>query len=215
VLYAYNNQGNKILAQPHKKAICPSCNNKLISKCGEINIWHWSHKHNADCDTWSEGESKWHLNWKSFVKKRFCEVVIGNHRADIVHPTWIIELQKSHLSSIDICERQKFYKNMIWIVDGQKFSKNFHLVVKDLDKNIFKFKWKWARKSYYYFNNYLFIHLNHRKIFHIKKISRNCMYGWGKMYHISDFINIYMKPILKKDYKKYLTIFEDEGDSYE
>jgi len=31
----------------------------------------------------------------------------------------------------------------------------------------------------------------------------------------SVFINIYMKPILKKDYKKYLTIFEDEGDSYE
>ena len=35
--------GEKILANPKEKAICPICNSEVIAKCGSIKVWHWSH----------------------------------------------------------------------------------------------------------------------------------------------------------------------------
>ena len=38
-------------ATPNTEAICPVCNSEVISKCGDIKVWHWAHKNNNDCDS--------------------------------------------------------------------------------------------------------------------------------------------------------------------
>ena len=36
--------GEKIEAIPHKRAKCPLCGEEVLSKCGEVKMWHWAHK---------------------------------------------------------------------------------------------------------------------------------------------------------------------------
>lgn len=67
----------RILSSPLiKDAICPLCKKDVIAKCGNIKVWHWAHKNNKDCDSWSDGETEWHLNWKSNFPKECQEVII-------------------------------------------------------------------------------------------------------------------------------------------
>lgn len=77
MLYAKTKESEKIEAYPNAKAICPSCDNEVISKCGEIKVWHWAHKNLTECDSWSEGETIWHKQWKDIVPKENREVVIS------------------------------------------------------------------------------------------------------------------------------------------
>lgn len=99
-------------------ATCPLCASPVIAKCGNVNAWHWAH-HNADCDPWSEPMSQWHLAWQEFAPKERREVIIGNHRADIVTPRGVVvEIQRSQLSTEQITERERHYGAMIWIFDA-------------------------------------------------------------------------------------------------
>jgi len=140
--------GDRILATPKQKAICPLCKDEVISKCGNIKIWHWSHKSNKDCDDWYEPESKWHLDWKNEFPKEQTEVSIGKHRADIINSNKvIIELQNSIISSENIIEREMFYKNMIWLLNGKTLAKGLKLKKK---KEIITFRWKSPPKSWWF-----------------------------------------------------------------
>ena len=73
-------------AQPGLRGSCPVCEAEVIAKCGTINAWHWAHAAGTDCDTWAEpgGMSEWHLDWQNQVPAERREIVIGNHRADMV-----------------------------------------------------------------------------------------------------------------------------------
>ena len=33
------NTGERIIAKPNKKAVCPICGEELIPKCGKIKVW--------------------------------------------------------------------------------------------------------------------------------------------------------------------------------
>ena len=103
---------------------CPDCNNPLIPKCGEINIHHWAHKGERDCDSWAEPETPWHFERKGWLPKEWQEVSIGKHRADIKTPTTVIEFQHSSISPEEIREREAHYENMVWVVDTTPFKKN-------------------------------------------------------------------------------------------
>lgn len=99
-------------------ATCPLCDTPVIGKCGTVNIWHWAHR-TADCDTWSEPMSPWHLSWQELAPKERREVVIGNHRADIVTPRGVVvEIQRSQISPEQIAERERHYVAMVWIFDA-------------------------------------------------------------------------------------------------
>lgn len=57
MIWAIKNN-ERITASPNQTASCPICNQEVISKCGLIKIWHFAHKNNLECDTWSEGENE-------------------------------------------------------------------------------------------------------------------------------------------------------------
>lgn len=120
--------GSKQRATKGAKGICPICDELLIPKCGNYRIHHWSHKNGTDCDSWSEGETEWHLAWKDHFEAENQEVVVTDertgekHRADIkTDNNMVIELQHSPISDSEISLRTTFYKKMIWIIDGNNF----------------------------------------------------------------------------------------------
>lgn len=122
LLYALSENEERILAEKEIVGFCSICGEKLIPKCGKINIWHWSHKGNTDCDKWSEGETEWHLNWKNYIDENNREVIIRKngivHRADILNEkNVVVELQHSYISPDEIKEREEFYDNMVWLFD--------------------------------------------------------------------------------------------------
>ena len=55
----------RIRAEPNITANCDVCGKEVISKCGNIKVWHFAHKVSADCDSWSEEETQWHKDWKN------------------------------------------------------------------------------------------------------------------------------------------------------
>lgn len=144
----------KIRAEPSQKAICPLCFEEVISKCGLINIWHWSHKKNANCDSFGEPETIWHIDWKNHFPKENQEVVIGEHRADIkTKEGLIIELQNSPISPSEIIERENYYGDMIWILNSKTLAKNLTLYQKRYNK----YEWKWFPKSWKFARKKIYI----------------------------------------------------------
>lgn len=182
MLYALIN-GQRQTARPGCIGICPGCGSQVVAKCGEINIWHWSHTSLSDCDPWYESESEWHLEWKQLAPKERCEVVIGRHRADVVSPKGIvIELQHSALSPAEVRERETYYEEhkqgIIWIVDAQEFEANLTFKNKG---DYHSFRWKWPRKWMFAIEAPLLWDLGFDELFMVRKIYErgNCR-GWGK-----------------------------------
>jgi competence CoiA-like predicted nuclease len=174
-----NNEKTK--ATPKEKAICPLCNEEVISKCGEIKVWHWSHKADFDCDSFGEPETEWHINWKNNFPKEQQEVIIGKHRADIKTKNGIvIELQNSSLSTIKIKEREEFYKNMIWLLNGKKLANNLDL---RKNKDIITFRWKHPPKSWWYSKKPIYIDL--QRTF----IGKPSWYEYGKAGCFNEYYN--------------------------
>lgn len=166
----------KILATPKQKAGCPICNSEVISKCGKIKIWHWSHLSNKDCDDWYEPESEWHRSWKNEFPKEQQEFTMGKHRADIrTSQRYIIELQNSSISSNEIIEREEYYKRMVWLLNGNKLAKGLNLRIRSKPSQqkakgnqtilqiksfqVFTFRWKHPPKSWWKANKEIYIHL--------------------------------------------------------
>lgn len=136
MLYAEDvRTGGQIEATPRARGICPQCREPVIPKCGDLVTWHFAHRAGEDCDHWSEPESAWHRSWKRLVLPDQREVVIGNHRADILRPReaggqLVIELQHSPITAEVIAEREAFYRRpdrgwwMIWLFDVRDCRQN-------------------------------------------------------------------------------------------
>jgi hypothetical protein len=121
MLLAKASTGERIEPTPRARACCAQCGGEVLAKCGKLVSWHWAHRA-RDCDSWSEGESEWHLGWKRLVEPTDCEVVIGAHRADIcTRAGVVIELQHSPIDSACIYEREDFYRTMVWLFDARAF----------------------------------------------------------------------------------------------
>lgn len=43
MIYAITEEGKRIGPEPSQHAFCPGCRAPVISKCGDINVWHWAH----------------------------------------------------------------------------------------------------------------------------------------------------------------------------
>jgi len=155
MIWAKNKEGERIKAKPKEEGICPICESKLVPKCGVVKSWHWSHKSLTDCDSWSEPESEWHLNWKDYFEKEEQEVIMENHIADVkTKNDLIIEFQNSPISPDDICDREIFYGNMIWILNGESIGKGLNIKDKG---NYFTLAWKNPPKSWFYSEKDIYI----------------------------------------------------------
>lgn len=200
MLYAIDDFKNQITANPGETAICPHCESAVIAKCGQIVSWHWAHVADADCDSWSEGETQWHLDWKKIVLPERCEVSIknhaGNHRADVIgNRGVVIELQNSPISVAVIHEREWFYENMVWLFNAESFRKNFHFRKKD---DYTTFRWIYPRKSLWHVEKPLFFDLGDGRIFWAKKIYHETPCGgWGVLVDREEFIEKFMSDHLR------------------
>ena len=139
------------LASPGLTGVCQGCGESMMSKCGDVRIWHWSHLRKTVCDKWWERETLWHRNWKglfseSWREKRITDSNTGEyHIADLCTPReLIIEFQHSSIARIDRLDREAFYKNMIWVVNGSRTEASYKRFVKGLgnlkptdQKNVF------------------------------------------------------------------------------
>lgn len=180
MIFALDENKRRIKARPDSTAICPCCSSIVISKCGQINEWHWAHQTIDDCDNWHEPESEWHKGWKAYWGEQYCEKVIGRHRADVFYKDIVIELQNSHISPAEIREREDFYGQMIWIFKSQSFSDNFDLRPHG---NYYSFRWKHPRKSIWACEKPVLFDLGYclfwpKKIYHEVPCG-----GWGTLIH--------------------------------
>lgn len=214
MIYAYDNFGNKIKAEPNKKATCPLCNSNVISKCGKINRWHWAHENCEECDTWSEGETVWHLYWKSFIKKEYVEYKIGNHIADIFNKYKVIELQNSPISVNDLKERETYYKDMVWLFNGIEQYENGNIILKNkptsflLNKNVsgcYTYSWKWFKRTLKFCDMPVYVDLGDNKIFYFKTFRKGTYsgtHGCGYLLTYNQFFNRFFWWISKEGKRK-------------
>jgi len=213
MMYANDEFGNRIEPEPKLKGICSLCQEELISKCGEINIWHWAHKINSDCDFGKENETKWHRDWKTFVSKEEREVVVNgfdNYNlmskkiADVkTKQGLVIEFQHSPIEINEIKIREAVYRNMIWVFDVQDILQSFKLLDKEkkyyvtndlLHRGYVSFRWKWGRKSYEECSKPIFLDLGDDRILYIKKIYYGkYVGGYGYIVSKEAFIQKYMR----------------------
>ena len=152
MIYAVDLQGNRIAPTPGAQAQCGHCHAPMIPKCGRRNMWHWAH-HAGDCDTWSEGETDWHRQWKTRAPRDWCEVTLPPHRADIrrSHDGLIIELQHSSISPDEIEKREAFYGNMWWLFDATTVQSRDHIRFFRLSNG------RWAPRQLNYRGKYDFV----------------------------------------------------------
>jgi hypothetical protein len=111
--------GDRKPPAPRLEGICPACLTPVVPKCGEVKTWHWAHKNVGECDPWAESLTEWHLAWQRGLLASAVEVVMENHRADIVgNNATVVELQHSPIKAEDIAAREAFYGNMVWLFDA-------------------------------------------------------------------------------------------------
>jgi hypothetical protein len=146
--------GIRTPAAPRLRGICPGCRGEVIAKCGEIIRWHWSHV-SAECDSWGDGESDWHIGWKDRFPPELQEVFMGEHRADIKGACGVLEVQASPISTETIEEREKFYGEMAWMLKGEDFVDNFY--INYAGDGTYFFTWKRPRLSWQFSSRRIYI----------------------------------------------------------
>ena len=210
MFWALDEDEKKIKASPGVVGVCPMCGAPVVSKCGTLVLWHFAHRSwedgypKRDCDSWSEKETQWHMDWKARVPEHMREFVLKRsftdldgsekeavHRADILNSRGtVIELQHSPISPEDIRERENFYINMIWIWDASKFKFSHPERLHEGQRYI----WKHPKKSILQVQKPLFFHFGGQKLFRIERISKTSpTQVTGRFESFKDFLEIYFQ----------------------
>jgi len=67
--------GVRKAAEPKTVGRCICCNSRVRAYCGHERIHHWKHLKATECDSWSEGETEWHREWKNYFDFNQQEIV--------------------------------------------------------------------------------------------------------------------------------------------
>ena len=158
--YALDKNGNKICADDAQKDgeyFCQLCKTKMILRKGMVNVAHFAHKSNKECDPWYEPKGMWHV-WNQNLFTQDCiEVPIiedgEKHIADVYIEKYktIIEFQHSPITKEVFEERNNFYtkngRRIIWVFD---FSEKDTIEQMDSvfaqSDQFLKFRWKHRSK---------------------------------------------------------------------
>ena len=168
MIYAIKANGDRIKATRNSEAFCSCCGEKLIPKCGEINIWHWSHSKKSNCES-SGKMTEWHIKWQEKFEERHREVRVntlnGYKIADIkLDSGMVIEFQNSPITSEEIRIREAIYDNMIWVLNYEgkyeklMFNKNKEIEI--LGDNV--------KKSFYAAKKPIFLSLKDNYIYDLE-----------------------------------------------
>ncbi len=181
--------GEKVEARPRTVGICPLCDQTVISKCGEINVWHWAHQKDESCDSWYEPETEWHKNWKLSFGRDNCEVIISKegrkHVADVYTQSGVvIELQNSSIQRAIVRQRKRNYdERKSWVLNGEAFKNNFEIYRARIDedeewvkygridnssKKKMRFRWSHYRKTWCDVQRHVFIDFGDEDLFWVK-----------------------------------------------
>lgn len=172
MLLAKTSAGERVAPAPGGRALCGQCGGEVLAKCGRWVSWHWAHRA-ADCDSWAEGETEWHLGWKRSVDEAACEVVVGDHRADIrTLDGLVVELQHSPLDARVIAEREAFYGTMVWLFDAQSFELALYPSAAELS-----FVWHRPRRSLLGVRKPMYWDLGHGFVLFVKSLSPDSPLG--------------------------------------
>jgi competence CoiA-like predicted nuclease len=112
--------GERREAQPNLSGKCPTCDQPMIAKCGQLRVSHWAHRTTVLCDPWWENETEWHRNWKDQFPVDWQEFVCRaengeKHVADVrTDRGWVIEFQHSHIKLEERRSRDTFYRKLVW-----------------------------------------------------------------------------------------------------
>jgi hypothetical protein len=176
----------RIAAGPGLVGVCPGCCSELTAKCGEIRVWHWSHRAANDCDPWHESETDWHLWWKSKAPRDWIEVSLGPHRADVRRDDGLVlEFQHSHIDPATIREREGFYGLMAWLVDLRDVQ--HHLDFREAGEGI-RFHWRHARKVWAKASKPLFFDLGDR-VLEVLSLTQDASTGTGRLMSVPAFLS--------------------------
>jgi hypothetical protein len=172
MLHAKTPAGERLAPVPGGRALCGQCGGEVLAKCGRLVSWHWAHRA-ADCDSWAEGETEWHLGWKRSVCEAACEVVVGDHRADIrTLDGLVVELQHSPIDGALIAERETFYGSMVWLFDAQNFELALYPSAAELT-----FVWRRPRRSLLAVAKPMYWDLGHGFVLFVKALSSGSPLG--------------------------------------
>lgn len=124
MLFASDDEGNRVLATEKGKAKCPVCGQPVVARRGPHTIWHWAHTSGCGCGPSQRGETFWHLSWKLSVPPEAREVHRGGHRVDIVGRSGrVVELQHSRIDPGALGDRERSFGDMVWIFDSSSFAR--------------------------------------------------------------------------------------------
>lgn len=192
MIFANDAKGNRIVAAPGQRAVCPSCNGEVVAKCGKIKVWHWAHL-SADCDPWSEGMTEWHIGWQNEFPEECREVVIQRngeiHRADIMLPDGtVIEFQHSPISQDEIAKREEFYgAKMVWMFDLTEASAKRRFVLRTKGQ-YHTFRWKHPKLTLAYAKRHMYFDLDYGDLLYVRKIYETAPCGgWGYLVDVDSF----------------------------
>jgi hypothetical protein len=154
MLYAINEEGEKIEATPNAVGFCPITGNRVIPKCGEIYAWHWANKAGQG-DPWRSGETEWHRQWKLKFMKSWREVVVEKydekHIANVKTSRFVIEFESSTPQTFTMTEKEQFFGNMVWVVNAEDFFDRIRkLKSGHYEWSIPRTSWTFTRKPVYF-----------------------------------------------------------------
>lgn len=170
MMYATTSLKAHAKAEPGTVGTCSLCKSAVKAKCGKIVSWHWAHEAREDCDAWSEPMTQWHLDWQETRPSEFREVVMGNHRADLVAADGtVVELQHSSIAPDEISDREAHYGRMIWIFDIRdafdqgRFCPRFR-------ETHWTFRWLHPRKTVATCTKSVFLDIGENRLFWLNKM---------------------------------------------
>jgi len=131
--------GQRREAEPKLVGECIVCGCRLIPRCGQVRVQHWSHKANPRCDEWWETETFWHREWKNKFPSEWQEVVHKaengeRHIADVkTLQGHVIEFQHSFIGMNERLSRESFYQSITWVIDGLRNTRTRSLFYKAME----------------------------------------------------------------------------------
>jgi len=142
-------QGVRVEATTGMAGECPACHAPVVARCGEVNVWHWAHE--TECTIQSEPETAWHRAWKERFPKEYREVVLADHRADVIYRGTVYEFQRRPLEPTEYAERTAFWERhgftVRWVFYHADHPETFVLRMPEHStRDFMTFRWKWAKR---------------------------------------------------------------------